>query len=72
MAFAKEIRAAKASGQMVRVKRDAFDEEGNTGYIVATGRAYFVLELVTPAARNDANALRSAGSAVEMKVRRLI
>lgn len=53
MAFAKEIRAAKASGQLVRVKRDAFDEEGNTGYIVATGRSYFVLELVTHSARFD-------------------
>ncbi len=53
MAFAKEIRAAKASGQMVRIKREAFDEEGNTGYVVATGRTYFVLELVTSAARFD-------------------
>lgn len=53
MAFSKEIRAAKASGQMVRVKREAYDEEGNTGYIVATGRTYFVMELVTQAARFD-------------------
>ncbi len=53
MAFSKEIRAAKASGQLVQVVRDAFDEEGNIGYIVATGRSYFVMELVLRNARFD-------------------
>lgn len=53
MAFAKEIRAAKADGRLVRVTRDAFDEEGNAGYIVATARSWFVLELVTSSARFD-------------------
>lgn len=53
MAFAKEIRAAKATGQLVRVQREAFDEEGNIGYIVATGRSYFAMELVTRCARFD-------------------
>lgn len=53
MAFAKEIRAAKADGRLVRVERDAFDEEGNAGYIVATGRSWFVLEMVTQSARFD-------------------
>lgn len=53
MAFAKEIRAAKADGRLVRIARDAFDEEGHTGYIVATGRSWFVIEMVTHSARFD-------------------
>jgi hypothetical protein len=53
MALAKDIRAAKAAGRLVRVMRDAFDEEGNAGYVVAAGRSWFVLELVTASARFD-------------------
>jgi hypothetical protein len=53
LAFSKEIRAAKADGRLVRVLRGAFDEEGNAGYVVATGRSWFVLELVTQSARFD-------------------
>lgn len=53
MAFSKEIRAAKVDGKLVRVWRDAFDEEGVTGYVVATGRSYFVFEIVTTSARLD-------------------
>lgn len=53
MAFSKEIRAAKAAGQMVHLKRAAFDEDGVIGYVVATGRSYFALELVTRCARFD-------------------
>jgi hypothetical protein len=53
LAFSKEIRAARVSGALVRVGRDAFDSEGNLGYIVATGRAWFVMELVTTTGRFD-------------------
>lgn len=53
MAFAKEIREAKASGAMVRIERDAFETGWLTGYIVATGPKYFALELVTGSARLD-------------------
>ncbi len=53
MAFSKEIRAAKANGRMVRIVREAFDEEGHTGYIVATGRSWFAIEFVTQSARFD-------------------
>jgi hypothetical protein len=53
VAFSKEIRAAKADGRLVRVTRDTFDEEGNAGYVVATGRSWFVMELVTHSARFD-------------------
>lgn len=53
MAFAKEIREAKASGAMVRIERDAFETGWLTGYVVATGPKYFALELVTASARLD-------------------
>ena len=53
MAFAKEIRAAKADSRLVRIVREAFDEEGHTGYIVATGRSWFAIEMVTHSARFD-------------------
>jgi hypothetical protein len=53
LAFAKEIRAAKADGRLVRIARDDFDEEGHTGYIVATGRSWFAIEMVTHSARFD-------------------
>lgn len=53
MAFTKDIRAAKASGQMVRIKREAFDEGWLTGYVVETGPKFFALELITGGVRLD-------------------
>ncbi len=53
MAFATEIRAAKADGRLVHIAREAFDEEGYTDYIVATGRSWFAIEMVTHSARFD-------------------
>ncbi len=53
MGFAKAIREAKASGAMMRVERDAFEVGWLTGYVVATGPKFFVLELVTGSARLD-------------------
>lgn len=51
MGFAKEIRAAKAAGQLVRVERAAFDFGWLSGYVVATGPSYFALEIVDASIR---------------------
>lgn len=51
--FAKEIRAAKASGQLVRIERDAIEPGWLTGYAVATGPSFFAFEVVTGGIRLD-------------------